>query len=115
MCNTGAEFEEGEPIEQNMFERIQYVGKIIGNNNLIINGDVIDNGKILSTVATHVMRQDLEQVSQEAREEMKACVNECTQKVAVEVVAFAGIVTNGFPFLLREGRAICSLKNDYTL
>ena len=69
-----------------MFERIQYVGIVIGSNNLIINGDVIDNGKILTTVATHVMRQDLEQVSQEAREEMKACVNECTQKVAEEVV-----------------------------
>ena len=70
-----------------MFDRIQNIGKIVGSNNLIINGDVIDNDNILATVATHVMRQDLEQVSQEAREEMMACVNECTQKVAEEVVA----------------------------
>lgn len=69
-----------------MFDRIQKIGTINGSNNLIINGDVIANEEILTTVATQLLRSDLERLSQEARAEMEMCVNECTQKVAEQVV-----------------------------
>ena len=58
-----------------MFDRIQKIGPVIGSNNLIINGDVIANGDILTTIATQLLQQDFERMSQEAREEMQACAN----------------------------------------
>ena len=60
-----------------MFDRIQNIGAINGSNNLIINGDVVANGEILTAIANQLLRQDFERVSQEAREEMQACANEC--------------------------------------
>ena len=68
-----------------MFDRIQRIGPIIGSNNLIINGDLVANGDILATIATQLLRQDFVRMSQEAREEMQACVNECVQKVLEQV------------------------------
>ncbi len=69
-----------------MFDRIQKIGPVIGSNNLIINGDVIANGDILTTIATQLLQQDFERMSQEAREEMQACANECVQKVLEQVL-----------------------------
>ena len=69
-----------------MFDKIQRIGPIIGSNNLIINGDVVANSDILTTIATQLLRQDLVRMSQEAREEMQACANECVQKVLEQVV-----------------------------
>ena len=69
-----------------MFDRIQNIGAINGSNNLIINGDVVANGEILTAIANRLLRQDFERVSQEAREEMQACANECVQKVLEQVL-----------------------------
>ena len=69
-----------------MFNRVQIIGTIIGSNNLIINGDVVANGDILTTMAAQLLRKDFELLSQEARAEMEACVNECTQRVLEQVV-----------------------------
>ncbi len=69
-----------------MFDRIQKIGPIIGSNNLIINGDLVANGDILTTIATQLLQQDFERMSQEAREEMQACANECVQKVLEQVL-----------------------------
>ena len=69
-----------------MFDRIQKIGAINGSNNLIVNGDVVANGEILTTIAAQLLRQDFELLSLEAREEMKACANECTQKLLEQVV-----------------------------
>lgn len=69
-----------------MFDRIQKIGTIIGSNNLIINGDVVANGAILTTIAPQLLRQDFERLSQEAQTEMQACVNECAQKVLQQVL-----------------------------
>lgn len=72
-------------IDQSMFDRIQKIGAIVGSNNIIINGDVVANDEILTTVARQVLRHDFELLSLEAREEMNACVNECTQRVLEQV------------------------------
>ena len=69
-----------------MFDRIQKIGTIIGSNNLIVNGDIVANRDILTTIAAQLLRQDLEILSQEAKAEMNACVNECTQKVLEQVI-----------------------------
>lgn len=69
-----------------MFDRIQNIGPVTGSNNLIINGDVVANREILTAIATQLLRQDFERVSQEAREEMQACANECVQKVLEQVL-----------------------------
>ncbi len=57
--------------EIKMFNRIQKIGSVVGNNNLIINGDVVVNDDILPTIAAHLLRPDFEQLSQEAKKEMK--------------------------------------------
>lgn len=69
-----------------MFDRIQKIGTICGNNNLIINGDVVVNGDIVKTMAELLLRQDLQILSQEAREEMLTYVNECVQKILKNVL-----------------------------
>ena len=70
-----------------MFSRIQKVGPIYGSNNLIINGDVIDNNEEkLTTIAMRLVRQEMAVLSEEAKEEMRACVNECVQKVLEQVM-----------------------------
>lgn len=69
-----------------MFDRIQKIGTINGSNNLIINGDVVANGEILSKIAVQLLKQDLAVLSEEAKEEMRACANECVGKVLEQVV-----------------------------
>lgn len=56
-----------------------------GSNNLIINGDVVANENILVRIAAIQLRRDYELLSQEARAEMKAYVDECIQKVLEQV------------------------------
>lgn len=69
-----------------MFDRIQKIGTINGSNNLIINGDVVANGEILSAIANIQLRPYFELLSQEAKAEMKAYVDECIQKILEQVV-----------------------------
>lgn len=72
--------------EIKMFNRIQKIGSVVGSNNLIINGDVVVNDDILPTIAAHLLRPDFEQLSQEAKKEMKVDIDECVQKVLEQVL-----------------------------
>lgn len=63
-----------------MFDRIQNIGSVVGNNNLIINGNVVVNDEILPTIAAHLLRPEFEQLSQEAQNVMKKDIDECVQK-----------------------------------
>ena len=95
-----------------MFDRIQNIGTINGSNNLIINGDVVANGEILTAIANQLLRQDFERVSQEAREEMQACANECVQKV-LEQVLEKKIQSPDYNIVTRLREAHKSMKGDH--
>ena len=70
-----------------MFERIIKIGSITGSNNIIINGDLVFNENILSTVANHLLQSELERLSKEAREEMMAVIATCVKEVLEQVIA----------------------------
>ena len=69
-----------------MFDRIQNIGSVTGSNNLIINGDVIANSDILPIIAAHLLRLEMNQLSQEASQLMQRDINECVQKLLEQVV-----------------------------
>lgn len=69
-----------------MFDRIQNIGSITGSNNLIINGDIVANEEILTIVSAQLLKRDFILLSQEAKAEMQACVNDCIQKVLAQVL-----------------------------
>ena len=69
-----------------MFERIIKIGTITGSNNLIINGDLVFNENILSTVANHLLQSELERLSKEAREQMEAVIATCVKEVLDQVL-----------------------------
>ena len=69
-----------------MFNRVQIIHRVDGNNNLIINGDVVANGQLLPKMAEYLLRSYIELFSQEAQQEMRNDVNECVQKVVEQVV-----------------------------
>lgn len=69
-----------------MFDRIQKIGNIVGSNNLIINGDIVANGDILPTIAAHLLRPEIEQLSREAGLVMKTDIDECVQKILKQVL-----------------------------
>lgn len=64
-----------------MFERIQIIDDIIGNNNIIINGDVTVEEEVLTKVANQLLRTELEKLTMEARAKMDASVQECVQTI----------------------------------
>ena len=69
-----------------MFDRIQNIGPVTGSNNLIINGNLVLNEEILPTIAAHLLRPEIDQLSQEARLVMQADINECVQKILEQVL-----------------------------
>lgn len=69
-----------------MFDRIQNIGPVTGSNNLIINGNLVVNNEILSTIAAHLLRPEIEQLSREAGQVMQRDINECVQKILDQVL-----------------------------
>ena len=69
-----------------MFDRIQNIGPVTGSNNLIINGNLVVNNEILPTIAAHLLRPEIEQLSQEAGQVMQRDINECVQKILDQVL-----------------------------
>lgn len=72
-----------------MFNRIQFIGSIEGDNNLIINGDVICKDEILTvltSLSTQLFRRELEILTQEARNEIQQSINECIQCLLEQIV-----------------------------
>ena len=60
-----------------MFNRIQLIKEVNGDNNIIINGDVTVNDEILAKVAEQLLKTELEQLTLEARQKMQMAVNDC--------------------------------------
>lgn len=69
-----------------MFDRIQNINKVIGDNNFIINGDVTVDNDVLSKVANQLLRTELDKLTAEAREMMNAAVNDCIQSVMKQIM-----------------------------
>lgn len=69
-----------------MFDRIQNIGPVTGSNNLIINGNLVVNNEILPTIAAHLLRPEIEQLSHEAGQVMQRDINECVQKILDQVL-----------------------------
>lgn len=64
-----------------MFERIQVIKEVKGNNNIIINGDVTADNDVLTKVANHLLSAELEKLTTEAKEKMEAAIKECVQTI----------------------------------
>lgn len=69
-----------------MFDRIQNINEVIGDNNIVVNGDVTVDDEVLSKVANQLLRTELDKLTAEAREVMNAAVNECVQTVMNRIV-----------------------------
>lgn len=69
-----------------MFDRIQTINQVIGNNNIIINGDVNAEIGVLSKIANQLLSTELDKLTAEAREYMNAAVNECVQTIKKRIV-----------------------------
>ena len=64
-----------------MFERIQVIKEVNGNNNIIINGDVTADNEVLTKVANHLLSAELSKLTTEAKEKMNAAIKECAQTI----------------------------------
>lgn len=64
-----------------MFERIQVIKEVKGNNNIIINGNVTADNDVLTKVANHLLSAELEKLTTEAKEKMEAAIKECVQTI----------------------------------
>ena len=64
-----------------MFERIQVIKEVNGNNNIIINGDVTADNEVLTKVANHLLSAELSKLTTEAKEKMDAAIKECAQTI----------------------------------
>ena len=64
-----------------MFERIQVIKEVKGNNNIIINGDVTADNDVLTKVANHLLSAELEKLTTEAKGKMDAAIKECVQTI----------------------------------
>lgn len=80
-----------------MFDRIQNINKVVGENNIIINGDVTVDNEVLSKVANQLLRSELDKLTAEAREFMNAAVNECVQTIMNRILE-ANIESKLFEF-----------------
>lgn len=69
-----------------MFNRIQLIKEVNGDNNIIINGDVTVNDEILAKVAEQLLKTELEQLTLEARQKMQMAVNDCVVTVMKRMV-----------------------------
>ena len=59
-----------------MFDRIQNIQEIVGDNNIIINGDVTVDEKALSAIAYKLLSYELNKLTQESKTQMKELKNE---------------------------------------
>ena len=64
-----------------MFERVQVIKGVNGNNNIIINGDVTADREVLMKVANHLLSAELERLTTEAKGKMDAAIKECVQTI----------------------------------
>lgn len=69
-----------------MFSRIQIIRKVVGDNNIIINGDIVAREEALTRIASQLLRQELDILTDEARERMQAAVDECVDAVINKIV-----------------------------
>ena len=64
-----------------MFERIQVIKEVNGNNNIIINGNVTADNEVLTKVANHLLSAELSKLTTEAKEKMNVAIKECAQTI----------------------------------
>lgn len=70
-----------------MFDRIQNIQEVIGNNNIIINGDITVDCEILKKVAYQLLKTELNNLTLEAKEQMQGWVNEGVHSVLKQMVS----------------------------
>lgn len=70
-----------------MFDRIQNIQEVIGNNNIIINGDITVDCEILKKVAYQLLKTELNNLTSEAKEQMQGWVNEGVHSVLKQMVS----------------------------
>lgn len=70
-----------------MFDRIQNIQKVIGDNNVIINGDITVDYEVLPKVAHQLLSAELNVLTLEAKEQMLTWVNECVQSVLEQMIS----------------------------
>lgn len=70
-----------------MFDRIQNIRNINGDNNIIINGDVFTNSEALTKFARHILKKDLEKLTNEARRQMNDSINDCIRLIFEQIQA----------------------------
>lgn len=69
-----------------MFNRIQIIKEVNGDQNLIINGDVVVEEDVLEKVAEHLLKTELEQLTLEARQKMDIAVEDCVKTIMKRMV-----------------------------
>lgn len=70
-----------------MFDRIQNINAIVGDNAVVINGNVTINNEALSKVAYQLLKSELDILTVEAKEQMQTRVNECVKSVLEQMVS----------------------------
>ena len=69
-----------------MFNRIQIIKEVNGDQNIIINGDVAVEEDVLEKVAEHLLKTELEQLTLEARQKMDIAVEDCVKTIMKRMV-----------------------------
>lgn len=69
-----------------MFDRIQNIQEIVGDNNIIINGDVTVDEKALSAIAYLLLSSELNKLTQEAKTQMQELMDECVHRIFEQIV-----------------------------
>lgn len=70
-----------------MFDRIQNIQEVIGDNNIIINGDITADSEVLTKVAYQLLKTELNNLTSEAKEKMQGWVNEGVQSVLEQMIS----------------------------
>ena len=69
-----------------MFDRIQNIQEIVGDNNIIINGDVTVDEKALSAIAYQLLSSELNKLTHEAKTQMQELMDECVHRIFEQIV-----------------------------
>lgn len=69
-----------------MFERIQIVKDVRGDNNLVINGDLICNEQTLGSFAKVLLEKEIDRLTTEAKQAMRESMYECVQRITEKMV-----------------------------
>ena len=70
-----------------MFNRIQHIGDVLGDHNIIINGDVTADDEVLTKVAHQLLKSELDNLTIEAKAQMEIWVNEAVSSVLDQMVS----------------------------